>query len=323
MAGVSLERHTTMKFTAAHLMTFNKVKALFDEDKRALSSGFSCADDLDQAKFKMQVTFHRDEGRLSISVGPTTRPVMVRRLHFTLFDSNGRVLKSQAWAAYSAQLNDFRGTQNFYTSVGLADNVTWRVKCVLDYDGVSANADLDFIEPRDPETVDHMLKLLEDAKDTDVDIIVGTETIKAHKLILVARSTYFQNMFQSGMEESRSNEVRVPNASPDMVREMLKFIYSGAAPKNILRIGTQLLPLADQYGLDKLKKMCESAVGSRISVDNVIEVLLLADLHNCPKLTKRCIPLFKANVASLKQSASWAKLKANPYLIVSLLENCF
>jgi len=322
MASFSLESISTEKFTAAHLITFNRVKALFDEGKSLHSSYFSCPEDPEPVEFRLHLTFSVGNV-LKCFLSSKTRAITARHMRFTLLDSNGLTLRYMPFTGFKAEQNTQMGADIFYIAKELKEDVTWRLKCEVDYDGIPSNADFDLIKAHDPNTPQQMLKLLEDAEDADVNFIVGTETIKAHKLILVARSTYFQNMFRSGMEESRSNKVQVPNASPDIVKEMLKFIYSGAAPKNILDIGTQLLPLADQYGLDELKKMCESAVGSRISVDNVIEVLLLADLHNCPKLTKRCIPLFKANVASLKQSASWAKLKANPFLIVSLLENCF
>ena len=124
------------------------------------------------------------------------------------------------------------------------------------------------------------------------------------------------------MQESSSKEIRVGDIAPAVFKELLKFVYSGLAPQNVLNIGMKLLPVADRYGLDVLKSMCESAIGSRLTVDNIIEVLLLADRHHCPKLTERCIPLFKANVSSLKRSESWGKLKANPDLVVSLLERC-
>ena len=127
MAGISLESHTTKKFTVVHLMTFNEVKSLFDEKKRVVSSGFSCPDDPEPVEFKMQALFLGDEG-LQICVSPKTRAIMARRFHFTLYNSNDLVLKCQAYNGSAVGVGEYKGTvAKFYTSLGLADNVTWRV----------------------------------------------------------------------------------------------------------------------------------------------------------------------------------------------------
>ena len=39
-----------------------------------------------------------------------------------------------------------------------------------------------------------------------------------------------------------------------------------------------------QYALDRLKVMCEESLASSLNVDNVCDVLVLADLHNALQL---------------------------------------
>ena len=81
-------------------------------------------------------------------------------------------------------------------------------------------------------------------------------------------------MFQSGMQESSSKGIRIDDIAPAVFKELLKFVYSGLAPNDVLDIGVKLLPVADRYGLDVLKNMCESAIGRL----NILCVLYLVTI---------------------------------------------
>ncbi|VDM36143.1 unnamed protein product [Hydatigera taeniaeformis] len=50
---------------------------------------------------------------------------------------------------------------------------------------------------------------------------------KAHKAILAARSPVFAAMFEHGMTESRANRVNITDVEPDILGEVLRFIYTG------------------------------------------------------------------------------------------------
>ena len=61
---------------------------------------------------------------------------------------------------------------------------------------------------------------------TDVIFEVGpadgaTVNIKAHKLILISRSEYFEAMFSSGMSESTSARVRVEDIDAAIFKDLL------------------------------------------------------------------------------------------------------
>ena len=167
-------------------------------------------------------------------------------------------------------LNDIErtGKDTLRSSLDSADHFTQTAKSTIDYDGISSNAGRDFLKFREPDLPKRMLKLLEDPEGADVEFIVGNETFKAHKVVLVARSAYFRKMFQWMRENvpialrSGSKEIYVDDTDPGLFKEVLTFIYSGWAPKKISSIAMQLLPLADRYDLDELKFMCESVIDS-------------------------------------------------------------
>ena len=164
-----------------------------------------------------------------------------------------------------------------------------------------------------------MLTLMNDATAADVTLLVGNEKIKAHKGHLIARSTYFRSLFGSGWTESLTNEVQL-DEDPLIFKAALKFMYSGLTPENLEDVAIKLLPLADKYLLDELKQLCDSAIRRILSVENIAEVLRVADDHDCPDLFKYCVPFFKANVQILTRS-SWDKLFSKS-LFEKLLRAC-
>lgn len=59
-------------------------------------------------------------------------------------------------------------------------------------------------------------------------------------------------MFETGLAESSSNEIRVEDQDPEVMREMLYFMYTGNAP-NVDQMAAHLIAAADKYHLDRLK----------------------------------------------------------------------
>lgn len=51
----------------------------------------------------------------------------------------------------------------------------------------------------------------------------------------------------------------------------------------------QLLAVANTYGLDRLKLICESRICKHISVDSVAEILMLANRCNASELKAACL----------------------------------
>ncbi|MFT7808616.1 speckle-type POZ protein-like A isoform X1, partial [Arapaima gigas] len=123
---------------------------------------------------------------------------------------------------------------------------------------------------------------------TDCSLYVGGQEFKAHKSILAARSPVFNAMFEHEMEESKKNRVDISDVDPDVFKEMMGFIYTGKAP-NLDKMADNLLAAADKYALERLKVMCEEALCSSLSVENVADILILADLHSAEQLKAQAI----------------------------------
>lgn len=96
------------------------------------------------------------------------------------------------------------------------------------------------------------------SKLTDVVLLVGDQSVDAHRFILSARSPIFAAMFKSGMSECQTSRVRIEGTDPTTFRDFLKFLYTGMLEPSADR--QALFVLADKYLVETLKDCCKTAV---------------------------------------------------------------
>ena len=136
---------------------------------------------------------------------------------------------------------------------------------------------------------------------SDVKIVAGDEEFHCHRIILSGRSQVFKAMFMSDMIENTSRTVDIKDIKPEVVQEMLHFIYTGGISKDDVmdKIGKDLLGAADQYQLDLLKSKCEEKLCSSLEVSNSVELLVLADLYQASKLRRMALKLVARNMDTI------------------------
>lgn len=157
--------------------------------------------------------------------------------------------------------------------------------------------------------------LLEDQKLTDVVLVVGTKEFRAHKAILAARSKVFAAMFEHDMKEKLLNKVVISDVTETVLREILRFIYTGRV-QNLPNMADSLLAAADKYDLGRLKVMCEEALCGSLTVENAASTLILADLHNADQLKTQTLEYINKYAAEVIETTSWNNLiQSHPYLV--------
>jgi speckle-type POZ protein len=92
---------------------------------------------------------------------------------------------------------------------------------------------------------DDLSILFESQKFSDVLLVVNGREYYAHKAILAARSPVFAAMFEHEMEEKKQNKVEITDMDHEVLREMLRFIYTGKAT-NLEKMDADLLAAADK-----------------------------------------------------------------------------
>ena len=97
----------------------------------------------------------------------------------------------------------------------------------------------------DSELADNMNNLLETGNFSDMALQKNNIKIPVHKAILAARSPVFAAMFQHDLEENKQGFVSITDLDIDVLREMLRFIYTGKVTK-LETMADSLLAAADK-----------------------------------------------------------------------------
>mgnify|MGYP001233376227 CR=1 FL=1 len=93
------------------------------------------------------------------------------------------------------------------------------------------------------------------------------------------------------------------HSKPEIVGEMLRFIYTGDIPNEKLdALASDLLGTSDKHELNYLKKICEDKLCSTLKVYISIECLVLGDLHNASKLKKMALELVAKNMSKIVET---------------------
>merc|ERR1711915_1074412 len=83
--------------------------------------------------------------------------------------------------------------------------------------------------------------------------------------MLSARSPVFEAMFFSNMAENKSGTVNVEDVDPDVMIEVLQYIYTGCS-LNIDKHAMAILAASEKYLIEQLKGCCESVPSDSLKV---------------------------------------------------------
>ena len=144
---------------------------------------------------------------------------------------------------------------------------------------------------------------------SDVSFIVENTKISAHKMILSARSSYFQSMLFAGFSESKKAEIPL-NVSLDPFKAILKYIYTGCLSLAALDCNeiVDIYDLANQYGFDSLKNSILKYFTVNLKLENCVSILNAAFLYSLDDLQATCMKLMDCNSIQLLEHDSFKAL---------------
>lgn len=165
---------------------------------------------------------------------------------------------------------------------------------------------------------DDLEQLFENGTFSDVTIIINNKKLKAHKSILVSRSSVFSAMFSSNMKESRENIIKITDIDYDAMKEVLRFMYCGRV-KHLDKLTKHILKAADKYDIINLKIMCEETLKKSINLNNCCEMVKIIQLHDCIYLKKSVIN-FIIDHPEVLESENFQKVaKCNSQLLIDII----
>ncbi|GMS89137.1 hypothetical protein PENTCL1PPCAC_11312, partial [Pristionchus entomophagus] len=156
--------------------------------------------------------------------------------------------------------------------------------------------------------------------ETEMICMGDHRTFYVHKAILASRSKVFRAMFEHKMSESSRNEVLIDDVEPEVMREMLLYMYTGSSP-NLDSMAQVLIAAAEKYDLERLKVQCEQSLCHALTSENACCTLVLADLYSAEQLRLHAINFINMHATEVMASEGWNELiKQHPHLLAEVFK---
>ncbi|KAL8560153.1 hypothetical protein ACOMHN_021648 [Nucella lapillus] len=133
-----------------------------------------------------------------------------------------------------------------------------------------------------------------------------TTTIQCHKCVLAARLEYFHSMLGSGWIETSNTESLTLPVPGNILEILVDFIYQDDSAvveeSQDVELLCNVLVVADQLLVQRLKEMCEVTLTSLMTLRNVGELLEIAIAYNADQLVGACHQFITLNMPALLES---------------------
>ncbi|XP_073192642.1 inhibitor of Bruton tyrosine kinase isoform X3 [Lepidochelys kempii] len=144
-----------------------------------------------------------------------------------------------------------------------------------------------------------------DLCDVTMKSIDGKE-FPCHKCVLCARLDYFHRMLSSSWIESSCCAALEMPIHSDILQVILDYIYTDEAPaikdsQNVEFI-CNVLVVADQLLVSRLKEMCEVAITEKLTLKNATELLEFSATYSAEQLKLSCLQFIGLNMAALLEA---------------------
>nr|XP_015922726.1 rho-related BTB domain-containing protein 3-like [Parasteatoda tepidariorum] len=163
-------------------------------------------------------------------------------------------------------------------------------------------------------------------KYSDVTIRCKNDEFSAHKFVLKVRSPVLAAMFDQDMLENKTGIVDMANIDGKILKSFLEFLYTDRVDKMDYYIAKNLILTADKYQVQSLVDKCSFFLKSSASIENVCEIIAIADMINCESLKFYALSFMELNAANILSTAAWTDLiegniKLATYILSKLSEN--
>eukprot|EP00088_Acartia_fossae_P010839 TRINITY_DN1542_c0_g1_i4.p1 TRINITY_DN1542_c0_g1~~TRINITY_DN1542_c0_g1_i4.p1 ORF type:complete len:428 (-),score=71.75 TRINITY_DN1542_c0_g1_i4:95-1378(-) len=157
----------------------------------------------------------------------------------------------------------------------------------------------------DKEENKGMLNLLETGDLADIEVSCGGQTFQCHSAILASKSEVFRAMLVNDMKEKQTRHIDLMEVDPEVFKAILLHIYGGSLNFTSYEQWSNILKAADQYGLLQLKKRCEKSLCKSLRIDNCLDHLITADLHNATRLKQLAVKFVVENAQEVTYQPCW------------------
>ncbi len=165
----------------------------------------------------------------------------------------------------------------------------------------------------EPQSSDYSTTLLTKMRDNklfyDMQIVANDKVFQVHRSVLATCSSVFRAMFETNMTEKAERILTISDISPQVMSDLLEYVYTGKTPSQTDEHVQGLLVAADKYDIQELVGICEKKLICSLTPTNVFEMSQFADQLRLKSLKQSCIYHLKKYPKDIFTSDSWKQLK--------------
>ncbi|CAG5113904.1 Oidioi.mRNA.OKI2018_I69.chr2.g7994.t1.cds [Oikopleura dioica] len=167
-----------------------------------------------------------------------------------------------------------------------------------------------------PASFNRFCKFREESKGIDVVIKSGSLRFEAHKLVLASAIPYFEAHLMTSWKNGAEISLDIPGVDPEIIISVIKWAYTGEI--ELTNETAQSILVAAQYlGCEQVVTACFDFIERRMSTENVLDVLQLAERIFRPDLERRARQYIDRYFCDFYQLPVWTTAPAK--LVMSIL----
>ncbi|XP_076463245.1 LOW QUALITY PROTEIN: kelch-like ECH-associated protein 1 [Babylonia areolata] len=136
------------------------------------------------------------------------------------------------------------------------------------------------------EAMEVMHNLLVSRKLCDISLKIGSEEVKAHKLVLASASPYFRAMFTGGMREEDMSCITLQGMSACTLNTLVEFAYTSEVRISESNV-CHLLAAATMLQMSHVVEACSVFLEHQLDPSNCIGIAEFAAAHGCLELEQK------------------------------------
>ncbi|KAA0201324.1 hypothetical protein HAZT_HAZT011766 [Hyalella azteca] len=141
----------------------------------------------------------------------------------------------------------------------------------------------------------------------DVELKAGSYSVKAHRCVLAAASSYFQAMFTSDLMEQKQQVVALPTLKPHILAALLTFIYTGNVEVTAETV-QDLLVAADMLQMPDVVVTSSNFLLKQLTPANAIGCYRFAEGHHLDALAQSVWQFLEQNFPEVAQEEEFLDL---------------
>jgi len=141
----------------------------------------------------------------------------------------------------------------------------------------------------------------------DVNLVVGSHTFKAHRIVLAATVPYFRAMFTHDMIEANLSEIKIHTVEPSAMEVLINYAYTGKIVISTSNV-QNLMMGASFLQLSRVRDACADFLQLRLTPQNVLGIRHFAESLGSNSLVTAAEKFIQKNFKMVSESEEFMNI---------------